>query len=478
MRRVPLILLLGLAAAAILFYVEGLPWVRDIPAWFYGPWDKGLPTWVLATVGIGLGAAFGLGTHALLRRHRGLGAMLALVLASTWLQLATSAVGGMDEVLKRHASGHGKYWGVTADRRGRWLETLLEYEELARDRELGSYAPSKPPGVLVPYMAVDALARTGPVRAALAPLATVARQNERVAPYAETAALSIVLLPTITALLVPLLVALGRLLFADEAAAWGAAVIWASAPATLLIQYHLDGSLYPLLAVASCTLASLAARRDRLAWSVLAGALLVLGVYVSFSLLVAIPLALGCLLVVTIARARAGEERRPLARLAAHVLAAVVGGAVVAGLLWLFLRFDALARYDYAMYYHARWKRSVPADTWRWAALLEYGLYVGVPLVAVFLWRFAAGAFRLVRWRAGGEDLLAVGLLLLLVSLSVSSGTNEVSRMWMLSTPFLALSAATGLRGLARNERWGAAAGWLAAVQITVAIFMKNFQEW
>jgi hypothetical protein len=332
-------------------------------------------------------------------------------------------------------------------------------------------------------MAVDALARVPGVARALEPLVDEARRRPRLDPsYAETVALSIVLLPLLTALLVPAIVRLGHALFEDEAAAWGGAVLWATVPATLIIQYHLDGAVYPLLAVVACGLVATGARRDVPGWSVAGGVLLMLGVYVSFSLLAAIPVGIGCVAAVAIDRARRGEGARAMRRAALHLFLIAVAAAATFLVLRFALRFDLLVRYDRAIEYHARWKATVPSELWRAVALLEYALYAGVPLVALWLWRALRGLFEVARNTFAPADLAAGGLLVVLLVVSALGGTSEVSRMWMLLNPFLALSAATGLRALARNDAagdgWQTPLAWVALTQLVVALFMKCFQEW
>ena len=487
MRRVSLALVVGLGVATVALYWSELPWVSEIPGWFYRYRDKGITVRVLGAVGLVVSMLLALAAVARVRTgtRRGRAAAVGLlVIACAGLQLGASAIGKDDAFFKRHESGHGKYWRVTAERRGEWLETLLEFERLAPARQLGDFAPSKPPGVLLPYMAVDSLARAPALSDVLAPIAEQAERRPRLAGYGSTVALSIFLLPLITALVIPAMLLLGRALFADDAIAWGGAVLFTTVPATLLIQYHLDGAVYPLIAVLACALAATGARGDRLWATALAGVVAMLGLYVSFSLLAALPLVVGCVLAVGYDRACAAE--RPTAELVRGIATQLFLIAVFASATFLalrfFLRFDPLVRYEAAMEYHARWKRAVPTELWRRAALVEYALYVGVPLVAVWLTRVLRGAVRIVPFRLDTRDLTTVGLFVLLLLVSAKSGTNEVSRMWMLLNPFLALSAATALRPLALRDRSGD--GWkvplavLASTQLVVALFMKAFQEW
>lgn len=481
MRRLLLLVVLASGVATVTFYLAGLPWVSEIPAWFYRYRAKELGSPVFG--GIAIGASVLLAVAALRGIRRGPRlAMALLVISSAGLQLGTSAI-VEDDFFQRHRSGHGQYFAVTAKRRGEWLTTLRYFERLAGARELGSFAPSKPPGVFVPYMALDAIARAPGVRHALAPIADAARARPRLERYAETVALSMLLMPLLTALVIPATHRLGRALFDDDTVAWGSAILWMTIPATLLIQYHLDGAVYPLLAASACALAATGARTDRLGWSAAAGVALMLGIYVSFSLLVAVPLALGCWLAVAIDRARAGAGRTALARIAMHVfVAAVLASATFLALRFL-LRFDLLVRYENAIAYHARWKAGVPSDVWRLAALVEYALYVGVPLVVVWLFGTGRGLVRLARLRIDTVALTSVGLVVVLAITSALSGTNEVSRMWMLLNPFLALSAATGLRALARDNEGEGRAFYgpllvVALTQLVVALFMKVSQEW
>src|SRR5690606_14529933 len=115
--------------------------------------------------------------------------------------------------------------------------------------------------------------------------------------------------------------------------AWGGALLWASAPGTLLVQYHLDGAVYPLFAVGSAALVAAGARTDRALLSVLGGAVLMAGLYTSFSLLVGIPLVAGCVLAVGIDRAQRGEGWRAAPPTAFHLLYAAAGFAVVLAVL-------------------------------------------------------------------------------------------------------------------------------------------------
>ena len=487
MRRVSLALVVGLGVATVALYWSELPWVSEIPGWFYRYRDKGITVRALGAVGLVVSVLLAIAAVSRVRpstRRGRAGAVVLLVIACAGLQLGTSAIGKEGTFFKRHESGHGKYWGVTAERRGRWLETLLDFESLATSRQLGDFAPSKPPGVFLPYMAVDALAGAPLIGEALAPIAEEAERRPKLAGYGTTVALSIFLLPLVTALVIPAMLLLARALFADDAIAWGGAVLYTTIPATLLIQYHLDGAIYPLLAVVACALAAIGARRDWLAGAALAGVVAMLGLYVSFSLLAGLPLVVGCVLAVGYDRACAGElpSRELARRLATHLFVIAVFAAATFLALRFFLRFDPLVRYDAAIAYHARWKAAVPTELWRKAALVEYALYVGVPLTLVWLARVVRGVVRIVPFRLDTRDLATVGLFVLLLLVSAESGTNEVSRMWMLLNPFLALSAATALRPLALRDRSGtgfrAPLAVLASTQLCVALFMKAFQEW
>ena len=123
------------------------------------------------------------------------------------------------------------------------------------------------------------------------------------------------------------------------------------------------------------------------------------------------------------------------------------------------------------MTYHAAWKAAVPSGPWRGAALLEWSLYAGFPLVALLLFRAATSLAHLRQARQVAATLLPLGVLALLLALSLVSGTSEVARMWLFMVPVVALAAVSG----PLDTRVCSA---LATTQLVLALVMKANQPW
>ncbi len=477
-RWVPLTAIVALGVGVALFYVFDMPWVAELRGWFYRPWDKALDPSPEAIGASLLGVATGVAATVAWRRRDRSVAVILLLVAATSLQLGTSLLGSPSEIMRRHESGHGKYWRVVQQRRDRWLETLTDYEALARSGALDDYAPSKPPGVLLPYMAIDSLGRVPAVQSALGPWVDRAGRSPRTRATASSVAASIVLFPVLTALTVVPLLLLGMQLFRDEDIAWSGAVVWAVVPATLLIQYHLDGAVYPLVAVTGCALAATGVRRGSWIGSALAGLTLAFGLYLSFSLVLAVALAFGCILTISIDRVGSTGSSRPLLSGAVHACVVTAGLGIGIGALAWGLDFGIVERWTHAMAYHAKWKAGVPAESWRWIAMLEWGLYVGLPLMALWLWQTMQAATEIARRRLDPAAWFTGILFALVLALSLRTGTNEVCRMWLFLNPFVALSVAPLLPSLDPGERPLRPLTVLILTQLLVAIVMKGHQEW
>jgi hypothetical protein len=396
-----------------------------------------------------------------------------------------------DSLLARHEGGHAEFHVVALQHRGSLLSTLRNYNEQAETRQLGVFPPSKPPGALAAYAAMDALG-SGPLAGHLEPLRALAQRNPQVAAVEDGFVVSALLFPLFTALLAPLALALGVRLHGAEATGYAlttphaglragaaAAVLTATSPALLLITYHLDGACYPLFALLTLLLLSAAMQTHTtrgggvlaarvLGLGTLAGAALTCGLYMSFSLIPALGLALG----VTVALGLATPHRaRPLRRAVLALIGFTLGVFGVMALLIVTLDYHPLGRFEAAMAYHSRWKAAVPSGPWRGAALLEWSLYAGFPLVALLLFRAARSFGHLREARRSAATLLPLGVVALLLALSVLSGTSEVARMWLFMVPVAALAAVSAPLDTRVFST-------LATTQLVLALVMKANQAW
>lgn len=482
MRRAPLVLasLLALAGlATAVFFAAGLPGLNDQPGWFYRASSHG---------SLGIALAVLVAAHAPLvvmralraadaGRHGRALAALVLVGALAQMGLVILAPGGLSSAWQRLHEGHGEYLRIAHARHGHALETLRDYEALAEAGTLGSFARSKPPGTLGAYLAVDALARTRPLRFLIAPLAEQA-EHSALGPVAPAAALAFLLFPFLTYLTIIPLVLLGRALLHDTRTGYDAALLWLSAPAVLLINLHLDGALFPLLGTTAVALAAVGARSGRPLASLAGGCVAALGTYCTFGLLPVVGLGVGCALVLAGERAAHGTSLARAARPLAHALLFLAGAAATTALLVVLLNYEPMLRYERALALHTEWKAFVPTRLWRALSLVEFFLYAGVPLALAFAAEFVLAARAALVRELAAPSLWTLGFAATLAVLAALQGTNEVARLWIFMIPFLALSVAGGLRArFAADPRRGALLV-LAATQAALAVVMKVTQPW
>jgi len=474
-----------------------LPGIRAVPGWFYAPVPRGLGAgWAMAGVCLLAPCLMHLTLRAARAGHgmRTLGAALTLGLATQGLFVPLDAR-REGSLLARHEGGHAEFHAIAHASRGHLTQTLRHYDERAESRTLGVFAPTKPPGALAVYAGLDALGR-GPLEGHFTGLRRLARQSLRVAAYEDGFVASTLAFPLFTALLLPLIVLLGARLHARHTfepegdshttsphhaleAGAAAAVLTATSPALLLITYHLDGALYPLAAALTLWLVSLAMTVHGpqrglslsarvLALSMLAGVTFGAGLYVSYSLLPALGLALGVVLALGLA---APHKARPLRRGALTLIGFAVGAVGVTAVFVLALSYEPGLRFEAAMSYHDRWKAAVPEWPWRGWALLEWALYAGFPLVGLLLARALGSLAHLRDARKFTSTLLPLGMVALLLAVSALSGTNEVARMWLFLVPVAAVAAVPS--SVRRRSVMA-----LAAAQLLLALVMKANQPW
>lgn len=426
--------LLLVGAGAAVHAALGFPGPADLPGWFYRPSRPGLRFGGLGLTCLVLALGSAVAAHRLTPRAlwRPLLAVFAASLLAQVGMMALSA-GGLETFWMRLSGGHGEFLRV-AHGQTDLIDTLRGYEGLVAADRLGHFPPSKPPGALAFYALMDRLGEL--LRGPLAPLIMRA-ELAGVSTHAPGAAVALGLLPLTTALVAPLASVLTTAI-AGRSQGVVAGILIGFTPTTLLITHHLDGALYPLFAVgtAACWVAAVRSERPagQMGFAFCGGALLMVGLYTTFSLLpaglLAAALAAGAWL-------SPGEDRGDGATAMFVLGGAVVGFALVLALLVLGLGFEPVARFHGAMAHHEQWKAAVPTMLWRFVAPVEFLLWVGWPMVLVWL----VGAGPLWRHEHQQRWVGRVVLIVLLLS-SALAGTNEVARLWAFLMPFIAVSVA------------------------------------
>jgi hypothetical protein len=381
-------------------------------------------------------------------------------------------VDGMRDQLLR--SGHSEFARTVTTRHLRPMELIPNYERFveAPDQE---FARSKPPGnVLVFWAAARAAAILMPhVWDPPVPTDSIYVAN---AYHWRLANFATLFFPLVScAVLIPL-AWLGGQLLGEKHALWPA-LLYLLAPSVALVPLHLDQVLYPLLACGlwSLTVAAVRARgRAALLLGTAVGAVAWLSVFVSFSLLPALPLALAF----AVAALRM-EQRKGLGTLMGPLSAAAGAFLTLSFAAWIALGYDSLERFRRAMDNHSRWKGweesfRVPAT---FTNLAEFGYWLGVPLVLLFVFGILT-ALRRPAANDGDRSWLvpvSIGTCLVLVATALFGRTlSEVNRIWIFFIPAVVTVAAQALRRIA-GARAEPAMASVAALQIAWTVVLKCF---
>ena len=441
--------------AHALILALGLPLFSALPGWFWPLAAKELRwPWLLALAG-----AAALLARAAWTARRTAARLAALLALGYALQLGFALAEGRGLAGLRDrmvVSGHARFVEMAIERQG-LVETVRDYEDLVYEGALGRFAPSKPPGQLLLYMLWE---RAGSWFAGDAP------PQVRAARMRDQAT---VLWPLFAAAAVVPLYFLGRRLV-DERGATAAALLYAFVPAFGLVTLHTDQVFFPLFFTATLLVGVVAAARASPALGLATGVAAYLAAFCTFPLALALPVAVA----VSFDRVR----RRALAA----TWGAALAGFLATDLVFrLQLGYDIVERYRTATMYHAWWKGWRPGlgETLKYGAvnLLEYVLWLGLPLALAVAARAARADRDLRRGSWSGATPLTVALLgALVVLLALGQTKGEVARLWLFLVPGFCLVAADELRA-GRLVRWRGTLPWLLALQFATTLATKAFQD-
>jgi hypothetical protein len=332
------------------------------------------------------------------------------------------------------------------------------------------YARTKPPGALAIYRGV-ALVAKGPVGAlgervffGVAPRDLLTHARMRIS------GVLFVLFPLLTFLVLVPLYLLARQL-ANERAAWVAVLLFPVTPSALLVTMHLDGAVYPLFGCTALALALAARRRPWLA--ALGGAVLSLGVFITFGLLALVPLG-GAL-------ALLGPIEGPARPTRARLLRALLQGALfAAGFVAVHLFFvlawgyHPFARYADARLVHHVWKTTISLEPWLTLNPIQFVLWTGIPVMAAFLADTALGLTG-GGWRTVRGLFAPMLVIVILVTNQLGEAKSEVMRLWIFFVPLVCVAAGVRFVAWEGNERRWLVPATLAFQLLYVFALKSNF---
>ena len=344
--------------------------------------------------------------------------LFMLALGSQW---SFSWSNGSGTTQMRHhaiASGHSEFV-ITASRGFNGSEVLERYEDFVL-LPTQQFSPSKPPGQLLAYIAMDKLSRMIMPEAPHfeEPIAQVLDP-----PHRQLIELLTILLPIVAAFTVVPFFALCRQLRLNRP--WVPPILFlVSAPFSLIVM-HFDQALYPLLSCSMWWCVAKGVERPNMFWAALAGTIAGVGIFISFSLLPAI------ILCIPVALAAPKPQTVQWMR---SIVLFLLGGSVFYLYLWADYGYNPIERYQNAMLHHAAWKGWVNEGWLLW-------LSIKLNVIELLWWISPpAGLLLLHSWlsRKATTNSIPFGILFTLVLLLFLGKTiGEVARLWLFLMPLL-----------------------------------------
>lgn len=339
------------------------------------------------------------------------------------------------------------------------LRSLIEYETLYGQ---DGYLATKPPGLLLPYLAAQKI-------------------TQLIWP-APTAALRFVHLTTFIAYTFPLLATLALAALFRLAQTLGEkdamlpAFLLLVCPNWLLIPLFLDQALFPLLFLLALLVLLRALQQQSLWLAFLSGFLTYIAIYFSFSLLPLLLLAVSWVAIDYWIHRQTTGARQTL-----WLLIGIGLGLLTAyGLFRFTLNYDIFYRYDVALSRHRLIKEFQPG--WQQiasAALLnnaEQSTWSGLPLIICFLAASAGTLMRFIRRRAVRRDGLLAAFWITYAGVNLLGQTiGEVQRLWLFMLPLITLYAAPQAAGLFQRKATGVIL--IVILQLITALLIFRFQD-
>jgi hypothetical protein len=412
-------------------------------------------------------------------------AAVALLVAGGFVfqqALAWSEARGLDGMRDRIVrSGHAEFADAAVSQRSVWY-VITRYEDKVQGGELGRYPHSKPPGTLVAYMVTERLSRL---------FAATSSREQRLAALRTTAAIA---WPLVCYLVLVPLYALARRL-ADDNIARLACGLYLVVPSVALITLHTDQFLFPLLGVTAVWAATAAAARRSVTGLTLAGAALWVAGFFTFPLLLLAPVAAACAWLAARApgagapgadRTNAGARRSaawtPLTSALVVVVCLAAGFVIGAVAFRLVLGYDLLVRLADARRFNADWKGweggAFQTLYFAWTNLLEFALWIGVPMAALSFGRMGRAVRQAASGRADGLAVPALAVLLVFGYLTFFGQTKaETARLWLFMVPFCAVMAADEIRLRYPGRSASAAVVLVLVLQWLTVVLTKTGQD-
>lgn len=445
-------LLLGAGFQFLLLYLH-LDFLQYIDGWFWKFYDRPIQNAWLFPLLVAL-SLLALWLVLRFRRHVAFNLLLLFLLGCA-LQWGFGRMENRAGVRGVYAERGRLAYPARVCRGVALADILFRYETVHEDN---MYFDTKPPGTLLVYALVGKLAN------ALLPGVDCFTAVLRIIPW--------LFIPLAFASL-PLLEYLARPTLGEDSLL--APFVLLFFPNFILIPLELDGALFPVFTLLALVCLLKALKHGQAGWALASGALIFLGVYLSFALLPVLALCLGWLALEAYRSLRQKDSPgwKIHLRLAAHLLAGFIGLGL---LFYLALQYDPLQRYAAAMAAHRAAKEYGQGWTQLSAALLlnnaEFFTWIGIPYALLLLSSLFRSARAWLKGSASTADSLLAALLGVFLLLNIVGQTRgEVARLWLFLVPLCSLFIARRMAGLTPRKGIGLTLVMVWQLLITFLLF-------
>lgn len=429
-----------------------------IPSWHWNPYTRQVSVRDVIFL-VTVASIIGLAVFAQRRQKYTGYILIAMVALGTLFQVSFGWLtpGGFETIRLKYANTSGGFYAhPVADENLHPLEVISHYDELFGN---SMFPGTKPPGVILYHMAAQELANW------INPQVTADGRF-----IGQTTLLAIIS-PLLAFLILPVLYGFVRR-YVSPAEAYLPGFLYIVLPAIVLMPIFLDASLYPLLYLVGAWIVWQAARRSSIMLALASGVYIFLALFMSFSLLPLIPLAIMLVGLDVL-------KRRPLSK--SILQGAKIAAGIAAGFVILWFGFRFVLHYDFVNRYQAslRWNRNydflsrngtVSTDvlgqiSYRpsvkqilnaaWRNNVEMATAVGFPVYLLFLSGAAATVWAFWRRKDGPLDipLAAMGVTYLAMNL-YGQVQGEVARLWAFNAPMMVLFAGVELNRRYPKKLW------------------------
>ncbi len=356
------------------------------------------------------------------------------------------------------------------------LTTIRDYDELYGS---AMFQSTKPPGTLVLYMLTRYLSDS------IAPRATPEGRFE------SLTRLQAYLFPVISFLVLIVLYGISRT-FLPARDRLLPAVLYILLPNVILLPLFLDQVLYPLLFISGTYILVILVDRQDFGLAVLAGGLLYLAAFFSFSMLPLIPFAF---LYIAIDYWTRRPERRLLKSLGLY-LGILVGFAVLFVVFAAALEYNAYSRYqgamevvrnfDFLLRVDARPDEQLPNTGFVlplryiasafWLNNLEFASAIGFPVYLLFLIQGVMTLIALGRSKTAAGQALFTAYFATFFAMNIFAPIQgEAARLWIFWTPVMVLFAGSAISTIFKGNR--NLISVLVILQLSIVYLTFKFQD-